>query len=260
MADRPLGNISFEKGKRASASGLNAMLAAIRALSGGGGNLGGGFLQLHSIYNNTGATLDPHNVVGVGAFRTSADDTTGLYTQVDLTGDTPDEDTHKGRFAIVLEPIKAGEIGQAMFAGTTICKVNMVASAHKFADVKDGDATQLQSGVVGTAQILAVESSGTGTKWAVVRFACGEAETDTNPVDLGSTGETEAADTATWDRDAQGTGRGVDVIMLMRLAYDDAGDETLYGYYRTFTFDSFGKLKIISAETRVTIDVPEVCP
>jgi hypothetical protein len=41
-----------------------------------------------------------------------------------------------------------------------------------------------------------------------------------------------------------------------RVEYDSCGDETLYGFYRTLTFDEFGHLVKVSAETRTIIDVP----
>ncbi len=72
---------------------------------------------------------------------------------------------------------------------------------------------------------------------------------------VGTTAETEAAQTDTWSRDDT----AVRVTKLSRIAYDDAGDETLYAYYRDFAYDAEGKLTSVSAETRVTIDVPEAC-
>ncbi|GAH45853.1 unnamed protein product [marine sediment metagenome] len=73
--------------------------------------------------------------------------------------------------------------------------------------------------------------------------------------------ENETAQTDDWDRDAPPGGKdGVEVRVQMRTAYCDAGDETLYAFYRTFTYDSQGNLVTISAETRVSIDVPEACP
>jgi len=69
----------------------------------------------------------------------------------------------------------------------------------------------------------------------------------------------EAAQTDTWSRTSQGDKDGVDVKVTCRVAYNESGDEKLYGYYRTFGFDSAGRLQTISAETRYIIDTPDEC-
>jgi len=72
---------------------------------------------------------------------------------------------------------------------------------------------------------------------------------------------TETAQVDTWDRDDQDEGEdGVAVKLTTRIVYNDAGDEVLYGFYRTFTFDSIGGLATISAETRYAIDTAGDCP
>ena len=78
------------------------------------------------------------------------------------------------------------------------------------------------------------------------------------PADISA--EAEAAQTDTWDRTDQGdTYDGLEIKVCTRIAYGDAGDETLYAYYRTMKYDSAGKLVTISAETRYTVDAPEAC-
>lgn len=68
------------------------------------------------------------------------------------------------------------------------------------------------------------------------------------------TGSGETADAGTWARSSATD--GVSVPVQTRNEYNEAGDEILYGYYRTWTFDSWGRLRTISAETRYTIDTP----
>lgn len=70
---------------------------------------------------------------------------------------------------------------------------------------------------------------------------------------IGTWAETDAAQTDSW---AAGAGN-VQVAMLTRMAYNDAGDQKLYGYYRTLTFDAGGHLNSVTAETRIEIDAPE---
>lgn len=73
--------------------------------------------------------------------------------------------------------------------------------------------------------------------------------------------ETEAAEADTWDQSAPPGGKdGVSVRLQTRMAYNHAGDEKLYAYYRTFVYDSSGTLATISAETRIEVDAPDACP
>ena len=69
---------------------------------------------------------------------------------------------------------------------------------------------------------------------------------------------TEAAYTDTWN--AGTTANGLTFHKMVRVGYFHAGDETLYGYIRTEVHDELGHLLSVSAETRVAIDVPAVCP
>jgi len=82
--------------------------------------------------------------------------------------------------------------------------------------------------------------------------------TETTPFELGTPGDSsETADTDVWDREAQGTDTGVEVPVVTRSVYDAAGDEILYQFIRVMTFDSSGRLTLVSAETRYTIDTPD---
>lgn len=70
---------------------------------------------------------------------------------------------------------------------------------------------------------------------------------------------TEAAYADTWDVTADRT-KGLDVYIMLRNGYFDAGNEIWYGYIRKFTFDERGRLTTVSAETRIVVDTPGVCP
>jgi len=78
---------------------------------------------------------------------------------------------------------------------------------------------------------------------------------ETPDVTVGTTAETEAAQTDHWTI-GDGT---LAKIVLYRMAYSDTGDQKLYGYYRTEKYDAYGRMTSISVETRVTIDTPEAC-
>ena len=81
-----------------------------------------------------------------------------------------------------------------------------------------------------------------------------------NTVAKGTTAETVAAQSDTWDREAQGNNRGFVDTRLTRMGYDDtAGTPALRAYYRDSTYDSDGRLALRSAETAVVIFTPVVC-
>ena len=88
----------------------------------------------------------------------------------------------------------------------------------------------------------------------------GLAAADSPHVMLPASFETETAQSDTWDRADQGAYDGLTVRLQTRTAYNESGDEKLYGYYRTFTFDADGALMSASAETRIEIDAPVPCP
>ena len=122
------------------------------------------------VKNNSGADCDRFAVLGIGGpIFTPTDNVESFKNKVALAGVTPAESSHFGKFVILQEPIKTGEIGSAWIAGVCPAKIDMVAANHKFADIIDGDATALRSGSAGAAQILWVES-GTGVKWATVQI------------------------------------------------------------------------------------------
>lgn len=74
-----------------------------------------------------------------------------------------------GRFGVLMEPVASGEIASLAVDGVVRCQVNMDATWHFRADIQD-DNTVLKSYPGGSCQILSVDRSGTGLKWAVVRL------------------------------------------------------------------------------------------
>ena len=130
--------------------------------------------------------------------------------------------------------------------------------------IKAGLLQQLAAGAITHASGSGVRVAQTGGSLSIsapreVRLA--RLGTLSNQATVGAAAEgTETADATTWDRSAQVAGeKGVDVVMLTHLVYDDTGDQILYGYWRTLSFDSRGMLSAVSAETRVAIDVAEAC-
>ena len=140
---------------------------------------GGGDLRTRSdlgivaIKNNTGADVGRFGVLGIDSPIFTPDDNLDSFSnRVALVGVTPTVATHTGRFAILLEPIASGKIGQAAVAGVCPVQINMASATDGFADVKDSDSTVLASGTFGAATIL-WKATGTGVQWAIVRFGGG---------------------------------------------------------------------------------------
>jgi hypothetical protein len=137
------------------------------------------------VYNGSGSDVDRFCVLGIDdAQITPTDNPTDFLNFPVISGVTPTAAAHTGWFAITIEPIISGKIGTAVLSGMVPVRVNMIAATDAWADVKDGDATQLQSNALGSAQILYVES-GTGTKWAWVRLGTNP---DARPIRVKLTG------------------------------------------------------------------------
>lgn len=69
----------------------------------------------------------------------------------------------------------------------------------------------------------------------------------------------EAADAVAADVGGEADTKPTRLYCMTRVAYYHAGDKKLYGYVRALTFDAWGHLTEIGAETRVEIDVTGPC-
>ncbi|MBN1910024.1 MAG: hypothetical protein JW818_09820 [Pirellulales bacterium] len=124
------------------------------------------------IRNDSGADRNQFEILGIGGFLfLPSQNLAGFKARPSLVGVVPSAG-HAGRFAVLLEPIPAGRIGEAAVFGAVPCQVTMNDTSHKFADAAPGDPTALASAEDGPATILAVES-GTGPQWAYVRLGGG---------------------------------------------------------------------------------------
>ena len=73
-------------------------------------------------------------------------------------------------YAVLLEPIEAGEIGRAMLLGLTPAKVIINSADDKYAVPKAGsDSGVLESSATGVARIL-WKAGGSGTQWCVLQL------------------------------------------------------------------------------------------
>jgi len=121
------------------------------------------------IKNTTEEDLEVFNVLGIddAVVVDPTADANEFKFHFTLEGVEPA--AHINRYAILQEPIEAGEFGRAICFGVTVAKVNVVTECHKFAEMKKEEYTYLESGDTGSALILYKES-GTGEKWAVIKI------------------------------------------------------------------------------------------
>ena len=174
---------------RIKADTWNTMIDAARAIADqrvrmvappAGGTPGRSVLYIR---NDSGEDLDWGDVLGIaGPLITPDENETDYRLWTALMGDTPDAAVHRGRFAVLTEPIPAGAIGHAVVTGVIATRVQMNVAGHRFADVLDNDATQLDSAESGSAEILwaaTPEGALPETVSAIVRIGT----TETAPVD-----------------------------------------------------------------------------
>lgn len=168
------------------------------------------------VLNVGGSTLDQFDVVGL---REAAFDPTGgarafLQNPVVFKGSRPNCD-HVGKFAVLLQPIKDGEVGLAIASGIAQVQIEIENEDHLFADITPDDASKLTSCENGSAQIL-WHVPGTGKRWSVVRIsnspdgpACVSSTTTSMETTTGTTGTEEGTTgTGTTGEGTTGTGEG----------------------------------------------------
>jgi len=123
------------------------------------------------VKNASGADRSRFDVLGIDApVITPTDNEDTFKNKVVLSGTTSAEPDHLGRFVVLLEPLADGKIGMACASGVCAVHVDVQHEDHRFADIKDSDASCLQSCASGAATILWKET-GTGLKWAIVHLA-----------------------------------------------------------------------------------------
>lgn len=218
------------------------------------------------VKNTTGSDVGLLSVLGIGGVQIDPNGSDAakfeFLRRPVLTGVAPAEGTHDTAFVILLEPIANNEFGRAVIAGCTPAIVNVTDADHGYAVITDADPSTLTSAPTGPCRIL-WKPAGTGTgKICLVRIDQADPiGTHETPAEVGDVTEgSETADADTWDVTSPPADTdGLQLAMLSRVVYNDAGDETLYGFARVLTFDSTGRLVAVSAETRFTIDITEAC-
>ena len=99
-------------------------------------------------------------------------------------------------------------------------------------------------------RVLRIAANGTTLAW-VNQYAVGKATDPGANVDaLTPSVNTSAADSTTW------TAGGTNGVVVRRQTRTRRNGTTLYGFYQDETYDRYGRLYSVSAETRYVIDTP----
>jgi hypothetical protein len=152
------------------------------------------------VKNNSGADRDRFQILGIDSVVISPTDNLQQFqNRPAIVGVTPNVNDHRGKFMILAEPIKSGQLGLAWIAGVCPVQVYFLSENHRYADVGGGGSSCLSSGDSGVAQIL-WSASTSGVSWALVRLGAGGGQGTVFPVQLEQTGGSQGTDStpATW--------------------------------------------------------------
>ena len=121
------------------------------------------------VANNSGADRDRFNVLGVaGPIIPPGANLIEFKRRVTFRGVKPQE-SHKCRFVVLLEPVKAGKIARAVIAGVTVVRLRIDDPLDMCCDIEPKECGYLQTCLDGSAQILWKEKN-SGVCWAIVRL------------------------------------------------------------------------------------------
>ena len=122
------------------------------------------------VKNSSGSDCAQFEVLGIdGVVIAPADNEAEFRQRVALVGVTPSAEDW-GKFVVLQGPIPNGGIGLGVIAGATVVQIDVQNENDWYADMKDGDRSQLESAPEYGAARIFWKESGTGTKWAVVRL------------------------------------------------------------------------------------------
>ena len=226
-------------------------------------NTSGGFVEASGILGIGDSVLEPG----------TADSDTEMnfrFQRPIFKGDTPHTENHKYKFCILREGLGSNDVGEAYaFIGLAVTKIDIQDTDHEYAHPQAENTEELITDIDGGAKIIwsatGEDSGGLGTAWALVQFIHEEPEGSFDrPEEVGSQDEDETAMTDFWVRsdpgeDSAGPHEGLELTAITRMAYKHDSDKKLYAYYRVWTFDTSGKLALVSKEYRVEIDAAEAC-
>ena len=196
---------------------------------------------------------------GVGVRRTPQGIALPDHRHMRRTAGAPSAKAKTGRFKVTAvedDYVEGTEIGHD---ATVLGLMAKIAKHERLRGSTAPDAYAVDDVVVATFARNGTgvnDTDGAQINWLAVTLAVKSDDLDT----IGTTAETETAQTDSWDRSSQAGKAGVVATKLYRVAYDKDGDEVFYAFYRDETYDSDGNLALIDAEASpVTIFDPKLC-
>ncbi|MBI1372486.1 MAG: hypothetical protein GC159_06965 [Phycisphaera sp.] len=130
-------------------------------------------LGIIPIRNDTGEDLDRFSAVGIAGPIIGPDDNPDEFkNRAMASGIKPIVPDHRGRFAVMLEPVKDGKVAMGCVSGVIPCRINVDEETHLRADIEH-DETILLTGHHGGAEILWKEE-GKGIKWSIIKVGIAE--------------------------------------------------------------------------------------
>ncbi len=123
------------------------------------------------VRNSTGANQPIGAVLALdGPLVTPTANLSEFNSRVGFNGITPTASYH-GKFVVLREATKNGELGLAALSGIVQAKVEISHTWLRRCDITPSSSAKLTAKPEGTAEIIWIET-GTGTKNAIVRLAC----------------------------------------------------------------------------------------
>ncbi len=140
--------------------------------------------QLVYVRNDSERDLTQFAVLGVdGVVITPQENESEFKVHPVLVGVVPQEDAHRGRFAVLAEPLGMGRIGRAYLVGVCPVRVTIPDDAEsggaqaRFADIADDETESLTVSASGAAEILWLDEADAqlpegeaDVRWALVRL------------------------------------------------------------------------------------------
>lgn len=120
--------------------------------------------------NDSGEDRVRFDVLGLESpIPTPAQNEAEFQNRVCLSGVVPEMLRHRGKFAILMEPIPTGAMGRGLVAGVGVAWIWIKDERHAYADVCDGDSWCLESMPYGPVRIVWKDSASVDDcRWAVV--------------------------------------------------------------------------------------------
>jgi len=172
----------FAKGDRLTADEMNVIRALLSRSDFGESGAFDTIADAHSrgeetrrlvrLLNDTGAVRNRYEVAGIDDAMYDPTSKLDLFKyEVGLKGITPAVPDHVGKFGVFQQKVADGKTETAAVAGVTQVQVDILEKTDPFCDVKDGDATQLESNSTGGSTIIwPSPATSTGTQWCIVRI------------------------------------------------------------------------------------------